>query len=230
MVFYGTLIQWTVSFGIYILISTVGASVTYHRLLSHKSFNPPHWFEYIGTILSTIGGIGSSITWVAIHREHHRYTDQKKDPHSPKFNGIFRVQFLSMLDKPNIRYVPDLMRSKFHIWMHRYYWIVNIVYVVIIMLLDPFAIVYAYFVPTIMVWHGGSLINTLNHLLGYHNYEIADDSTNNLITGYLVGGEGWHNNHHAEPANPNFGRRWWEFDLGYLIIKLVDQKQLELKP
>ena len=50
------------------------------------------------------------------------------------------------------------------------------------------------------------------------------NSTNNIITGYLVGGEGWHNNHHAEPANPKFGRRWWEFDLGYLIIKLVDQK------
>ena len=224
MLLYGTFIEWSIALGIYILISTLGGTVIYHRLLSHKSFNPPKWFEYIGTILATIGGNGSGITWAAIHREHHRYTDQKKDPHSPKYHGYFKVQFLSMLDKPNIRYVPDLLRSKFHTWMHQYYWIVNIVYVSIIMLVDPFSIIYAYFVPTLMVWHAGSLINTLNHSIGYSNYNVNNDSTNNIITGYLVGGEGWHNNHHAEPANPKFGRRWWEFDLGYLIIKLVDQK------
>ena len=224
MIFYGTLWQWLISIAIYLLISTVGGTVTYHRLLSHKSFNPPKWFEYFGTLLATIGGNGSSITWAAIHREHHRYTDQEKDPHAPEYQGFFKVQFLSMLDKPNIRYVPDLLRSKFHLWVHQHYWIINIVYVGIIMLIDPFAIVYAYFVPTLFVWHAGSLINTLNHTFGYRDYQTKDRSTNNIISGYLVGGEGWHNNHHAEPANPRFGRRWWEFDLGWLIIKLVDKK------
>jgi fatty-acid desaturase len=221
MIIYGSLAEWLVALGLYVLFTTVGGTVTYHRLLSHKSFNAPKWFEYFGTILATIGGNGSGITWAAIHREHHRYTDEAKDPHSPIFKSIFKIQFLSMLDKPNVRYVPDLLRSPFHLWVHQNYWIINLIYVISIMLIDPFAIVYAYFVPTLLVWHAGSLINTLNHTRGYRSYNIDDRSTNNPITGYLVSGEGWHNNHHAEPGNPQFGRKWWEFDLGYWVIKLV---------
>jgi stearoyl-CoA desaturase (delta-9 desaturase) len=224
MIIYGSWQQWIISICLYVLISTIGGTITYHRLISHRSFNSPPWFEYIGTILASLGGNGSSITWAAIHREHHRYTDKEKDPHSPKYHSFFKIQFLSMLDKPNIRYVPDLLRSKFHLWIHQYYWIINIIYVTIIMILDPFAIIYAYFVPTLMVWHAGSLINTLNHTHGYRNYDTTDISTNNLITGYLVGGEGWHNNHHAMPSNPSFKKNWWEFDLGYFIINLVKKK------
>lgn len=223
MLFYGTLHQWLITFAIYFVISTVGGTVTYHRLLSHKSFNPPKWFEYVGTLIATIGGNGSGIAWAAIHREHHRFTDQEKDPHAPKYQGFFKVQFLSMMDTPNIRYVPDLLRSKFHTGVHHYYWLINLAYVVIVALIDPYAVIYAYLVPTLLVWHAGSAINTLNHTLGYRSYETKDHSTNNLITGYLVGGEGWHNNHHAEPANPQFGRKWWELDFGWLIIKMLDK-------
>jgi stearoyl-CoA desaturase (delta-9 desaturase) len=105
--------------------------------------------------------------------------------------------------------------------MHNYYWLLNLIYITILAILDPFAIVYAYFVPTLLVWHGGSLINTLNHTVGYRSFQTSDTSTNNPITGFLVGGEGWHNNHHAHPANPKFGHKWWELDLGYLIIRMV---------
>ncbi len=81
--------------------------------------------------------------------------------------------------------------------------------------------IYAYFVPTLFVWHAGSFINSVNHTLGYKNFETKDNSKNNLVTGYLISGEGWHNNHHAKASDPQFGKRWWEFDLGWQIIKLV---------
>jgi stearoyl-CoA desaturase (delta-9 desaturase) len=72
-----------------------------------------------------------------------------------------------------------------------------------------------------MMWHAGSFINTVNHMLGYKTNTIKDSSTNNFFTGYLVSGEGWHNNHHAAPADAQFGKKWWEFDLGWQVIKLV---------
>lgn len=221
MIWLGSPLEWGIAFAIYVLFSTVGGTVTYHRLLSHRSFDSPKWFEYVGTILATIGGNGSGIAWAAIHREHHRFVDKNGDPHNPKQQGIFKVQFLSMLHTPKLKYVPDLLRSKFHTFVHTYYWLINLAYVLIVMAIDPWALIYAYLVPTLMVWHGGSLINTLNHSFGYRNYETKDTSTNNILTGLLVGGEGWHNNHHARAADPQFGKKWWEFDLGWQVIKLV---------
>ncbi len=220
-VFYGTFEQLLIAIGLYFFFATIGGTVTYHRLLSHRSFECPKWFEYFGTIIGCIGGSGSSLAWVAIHREHHRFTDQEKDPHSPLFKSIFRVQFLSMMEEPNPRYVLDLLRSKFHYKMHQYYWMPNLIYIAFLYWLDPFAVIYAYFVPTLFVWHAGSFINSVNHTLGYKNFETKDNSKNNLVTGYLISGEGWHNNHHAKASDPQFGKKWWEFDLGWQIIKLV---------
>lgn len=221
MIIYGTGSQWAVGVGLYFLFATVGGTVTYHRLLTHKSFNSPKWFEYLGSIMGAIGGNGSGIAWSAIHREHHRFTDTEKDPHSPLYKSLFRIQFMSMCEEPKIKYVPDLLRSKFHMWIHKYYWIVNFIYIAVLIAIDPFAVVYAYFVPTLMVWHAGSFINTVNHTIGYRNFETKESSRNNFFTGYLVSGEGWHNNHHASAADPQFGKKWWEFDLGWQVIKLV---------
>jgi len=221
-IYYGTLSNWLSAFLIYLVLATLGGTITYHRLISHRAFKSPKWFEYLGCVLGSLGGNGSPLAWAAIHREHHRFTDTEKDPHSPLFKSIFRIQFASMLDKPNLKYVPDLLRSKFHLALHKYYWAINFLYIMITYLLFGFiGILFGYFVPTLLVWHAGSLINTLNHINGYINYELKNSSTNNLLTGYLVAGEGWHNNHHAHPANPNFGKKWWEFDLGYQIIKII---------
>jgi stearoyl-CoA desaturase (delta-9 desaturase) len=222
--FNGSWLLWLASFVLYILFATIGGTITYHRLLSHRSFKSPKWFEYTGSIMGALGGNGSGLAWAAIHREHHRFTDTEKDPHAPEYKGFFRVQFLSMLDEPNIKYVPDLLRSKFHLFIHKQYWLVNLIYIAICFaLLGWDGIIFGYFVPTLMVWHAGSAINTVNHKLGYRNYVTKDWSTNNFVTGYLVSGEGWHNNHHAQPANPRFGHNPWEFDLGYLIIQAVRQ-------
>jgi stearoyl-CoA desaturase (delta-9 desaturase) len=145
--------------------------------------------------------------------------------------GLLSVQFLpvgrllsgkGMFEKPNIGYATDFLRSKFHLTLFNYFWLFNIMFSVVLYLIDPMAVLYAWLVPAVLVWHGGASINSLGHSkFGYRNYSTNDNSTNNIITGFLVGGEGWHNNHHAQPANPKFGHKWWEFDLGWQIIKLV---------
>jgi fatty-acid desaturase len=218
--FYGTIEQWIISLFIYLILVTLGGTVGYHRLLSHRSFKCNKFLEYFLTFLGTLGGNGSSITWVAIHREHHKYTDTKQDPHTIE-KGFFKVQFLSMLATPDLKFSIDLLRSKFHLFLHKNYWLVNFLYVFILFLIEPIAVIYAYFVPTVLVWHAGSSINTINHLWGYRNYNTSDNSVNNIVSGLLVSGEGWHNNHHKNPSNPKFGKKWWEVDLGYYIIKVI---------
>ncbi len=96
-------------------------------------------------------------------------------------------------------------------------------YAVICYLVDPFAVIYAYLMPALFLWHAGGLINTLGHKWGYKNYSPNDSSVNNLLTGYFVGGEGWHNNHHADPKNYIFGHKWWELDLAGIYIRLIKQ-------
>jgi fatty-acid desaturase len=222
--FYGTLGLWAAAIVLYLIFTTVGGTVTFHRLVSHRSFDCSKWFEYVGSLIGSLGGNGSPLAWAAVHREHHRFTDTKKDPHSPLFKSIFSIHFAAMTEKPNLRYVPDLLRSKFHTALHQYYWAWNLLYIFLVFILFGVnGILFGYFVPTLLVWHAGSSINTLNHMSGYKNHKLDNYSTNNKITGYLVSGEGWHNNHHAQPANPNFGEKSWEFDLGYQLIRLVQK-------
>jgi stearoyl-CoA desaturase (delta-9 desaturase) len=221
-ILFGNLFEWIVTLIVYLVLFTLGGTVGFHRLLSHRSFKCHPLIEKIFTFLGTIGGNGSSITWVAIHREHHRYSDTELDPHRAS-KGFFRIQFLSTLETPSFRYVPDLLRSKFHLFLHKYYWLVNLMYALAVSLYETNAILYAYLVPAILVWNLGSLINTVNHKHGYRRYKTKDNSVNNVLLGYLASGEGWHNNHHAAPSDPKFGKKWWEFDLGYFIIRAIKQ-------
>lgn len=221
MILYASWYHWIISFFVYFLTGSIGMSGTYHRLLSHKSYQAPKWWEYLGTILATIGGTGSSIAWCAVHREHHRFTDTDKDPHSPHIKGFIKVQFFSMFHQPNVRYVPDLLRSNFHIHIHKYYWLIHIVFASACYIIDPFAIIYAWLVPSLILWHAGSSINTFSHLLGWQDYNTKDTSTNHPILGILMWGEGWHNNHHAFPADYKFGKKWWQIDVTRYLIELV---------
>jgi stearoyl-CoA desaturase (delta-9 desaturase) len=218
---YGSWWHWVVAFGVYAITGSVGASATYHRLLSHRSYQASVWWERFGTLAGTLGGVGSSLTWVAIHRAHHRWVDTERDPHSPRHKGWLSVQFLIMFNQPNLRLVPDLLRSKFHGHMHNYYWAIHAGYAACLLLIDPMAVLYAHLVPAAMLFHAGGLINTMGHSVGWQDYPGKDSSVNNPVLGVLVWGEGWHNNHHADPANWRFGHHWWQIDVAGYLIRMV---------
>lgn len=221
MIIYGLWYHWLIAFFVYFLTGSIGMSGTYHRLLSHKSYQAPNWWMYLGTILATLGGTGSSIAWCSVHREHHRFTDTDKDPHCPHHLGFFKVQFLSMFHDVNLKYVPDLLRSNFHLAMHKYYWLIHAIYAAILWSIDPFALIYAWLVPAVILWHAGSSINTFSHSIGWQDHQTKDTSTNHWFNGIIMWGEGWHNNHHAFPADYRFGKKWYEFDITAYIIEWI---------
>lgn len=224
MFVYGTFYQWLVTLFVYFLLACIGVVVTFHRLLAHKAFNPPKWFLYAGLFLGTLSLIGSSISWVALHRQHHRFTDKPQDPHAPKHKGILRTLWGVMLETPNVKYAVDLVRDPMHSFLHKWYFVIHLVCMISLYLIDPFSLVYAYLAPIALVWTIGGLVNVLNHKFGYRNHETNDDSTNFIVTGYIYWGDGWHNNHHANPSKANLQVNWWEFDTSGRIIELVDRK------
>jgi stearoyl-CoA desaturase (delta-9 desaturase) len=76
-------------------------------------------------------------------------------------------------------------------------------------------------VRTVVVWHQTWAVNSIAHLWGYRNYATDEDSRNNVLVGIISNGEGWHNNHHADPRSAKHGHRWWELDTTYLTIRLL---------
>lgn len=220
VVFYGNIVNWlTMLFGFF-LLGCLGAVVTYHRLLSHRSWNSPRWFEILGTVLGNLCIIGSSISWVAVHRQHHRYSDREGDPHTPK-ESFLKAQWGGIFETPNLKYVPDLLRSPFHVFLHKYYFLIIAALIAVLAAINPMLCASLYLAPVALVYTIGGAVNSFNHsdIIGYRNYETKDNSKNIWLLGYLMWGEGWHNNHHAQPMNPYTNHKWWEFDFSGWIIK-----------
>lgn len=214
--------HWALSVLVYFFTGGVGMAVTGHRWMSHKSFNAPRWFQCFGTLCGALGGIGSPLAWVAIHRQHHRYVDKVGDPHSPVVEGIWKVQYKTMLARPNWRYVRDLLADPLQRFFFKNHWKIQFAYVAILALIDPFAVVYAYLIPAVYLWNIGAALNIICHQFGYRNYDSNDHSRNNFLMAFLMWGEGWHNNHHANPTDWNCGHRWFEIDIGSWVVRAVD--------
>ncbi len=223
LIFSGTLIEWFICIIVYFFTGCFGMSMTFHRLLSHKSWKAPQWFQKLGVVLGTLGLTGSALAWTAIHRQHHAGPDKRKDPHSPNIQPWWRVQFLSMYYKPNLRFVKDLLQDNFIVFCHRNYFVIQLCYIALLCIIDWHAIFYAYLAPAAILWHGGSLINTVGHKWGYRNYQINDKSVNNPVLGLLMWGEGWHNNHHAKPLKKSFKVKPWEVDTSAFFISLFEK-------
>lgn len=212
------------------VVTGLGMTVCYHRLLTHRSFTTHKWIERTMTLLTTIGLTGSSLSWTAAHRLHHRKADREGDPHSPYIMGFATAQWGSMFSPISLRSSP-VFGSRFHRMVHKFYLPINLGYGLLLYLLGGvWAVVHMWLVPAAILWNAGSLINTICHTpsLGYRYREGSgvvppnrDLSVNNPVLGVLVFGEGHHNNHHQFPGHARIGLRWWEIDIGYMLIKLI---------
>lgn len=225
MLLYGTITSWLVALVAFYLFGCWGVAITFHRFISHRSFVAPMWFRNVGIILGSLGGVGSTIEWTAVHRDHHKNVDTDKDPHSPKgsWQRFLKIQFFTMLVPSSPRFVVDLLRDKFQTTVHQYYWLIHAAYAALLFLIDPFAIVYAYLIPSLFLWHTMTSLGTFAHTsnFGYQNYDNKDSSRNLWFLGLFAFGEGWHNNHHHRPSSYSFGHKKWEFDLSAKIIDFI---------
>ena len=174
--------------------------------------------------------------WVAIHRRHHQKSDQPGDPHSPQIYGIWRVLFGgALLYKQAARdraMIAQLSTGTPDDWIERnLYRPHNALGIVLMLVIDLCVfglwgwLVWGIQMLWIPLWAAG-VINGLSHWWGYRNTDTKDTSRNLWPIAIWIGGEELHNNHHADGANPKFSQRWWELDIGWIYIQLLQRCNL----
>jgi stearoyl-CoA desaturase (delta-9 desaturase) len=166
--------------------------------------------------------MGSSLAWVAVHRQHHRYSDTILDPHSPHNLGILKswLGFWGKI-KIDLRHCKDLRKSKFHRILHKNYILIHSVYILFLYTIDPLMVIYVYAIPAVLIFHSAGAFDVIAHMHGYRTHDTSDRSKNSWIANIITMGEGWHNNHHAKPYAWNNWEHWWEIDVPSLIIRMI---------
>lgn len=168
--------------------------------------------------------------WVAIHRKHHRFSDQEGDPHSPVVYGIKNLlvrgvyyYYLAAKDPATIMQYGKGTPSD---WIERKLYTRHSRLGILLMLIVDLALfgwwgflVWGIQMLWIPFWAAG-VINGLGHWWGYRNGETRDQSKNIVPIAVWIGGEELHNNHHLNPASPKLSRRWFEFDVGWAYIQI----------
>jgi stearoyl-CoA desaturase (delta-9 desaturase) len=215
----------------------VGITLCFHRLLTHRSFKTPKWFEYLTTFCGCLAWQGSPIDWVGTHRIHHQHSDADGDPHTPQ-HGFTWAHVLWCMHKYPDEQDPkhaarDLMRDTGQRLFRRWYVLPQVIVAVLLFGAGEWLaslgiatsglslFIWGSALRTVVVYHGTWFVNSAAHTWGYRNFDTKDHSTNLWWVAVVSFGEGWHNNHHAQQRSAAHGMRWWEFDLTYRTIKLL---------
>jgi stearoyl-CoA desaturase (delta-9 desaturase) len=230
------------AFAFYV-ITAQAVTISLHRELTHKAIRLVPWVRYTEVCLALLAVEGTIKDWVANHRQHHAFTDQDGDPHSPyAHEGILKGfvhahmgWFLKGSKPDQIRYVPDLLKERA---------------ITVLDKLSPFVVALSFLLPGALtftverswqgffsgVFWGGFIriffvhhvtysINSVCHIWGKRPYKTPDSgkSTNHALFGILGFGEGWHCNHHAFPWSARLGLSLMEVDIGWVLIKMMDK-------
>ena len=227
------------------VLAPVGINLCYHRMLTHRGLTVPKWLERVFVVWALCLLEGPPGQWVATHRAHHKHADRENDPHSPRqsffWSHVGWLMFEAPDPAPTTLYARDILQDRFYRWLQgNYVW--AYIFLAHVLLLyaggvayrlfqgDALAqasvfgfslVVWGVFVRTVFVWHVTWSINSFTHVMGYRNYECRDLSRNNPIVAFLTSGEGWHNNHHADPSSACNMHRPWEIDVTWGYIKVL---------
>jgi stearoyl-CoA desaturase (delta-9 desaturase) len=233
------------------VITGLGITVGYHRMLTHRSFQTYKPIEYLFAFLGSMAVQGPVIAWVADHRKHHAHTDEEGDPHSPHvghgdgivgaLRGLWYAHMGWLFDAhgraEGAQYARDLVEDRGMQLMSRQF-----LSIVLVGLLIPAGLGYLLSGGTLkgaitgLVW-GGLVrifmlhhvtwsINSVCHFFGRRRFDVEDHSTNVFWLALPSFGESWHHNHHAFPRSAVHGLKWWEVDTSAMVIRAMKRLHL----
>jgi fatty-acid desaturase len=214
---------------LYWISLSFGIGMGYHRLLTHRSYRVPKWIEYFLTICGTLALEGGPIFWVATHRVHHQFSDKEGDPHSPR-EGTWWAHMIWMLvgdvghcdPAACARYAPDMAKDRFHVWLSKYHYLPLVLVGIVLYAFGGLpCLLWGVFLRVTLGLHATWLVNSATHLWGQRRFATRDDSRNNWFVAAMSFGEGWHNNHHAHPTSARHGLAWYEVDITWMTIRLL---------
>lgn len=207
-----------------------GIGMSYHRLLTHRSYKTPKVIEYFLTVCATLALEGGPLFWVSTHRKHHQHSDSDSDPHTPRHGGVWaHIGWILFGNTQHndvtltSKYAPDLAKDPVHVWLSVYHWVPLTVLGVVLLVAGGWNwVLWGVFLRTTLGLHSTWLVNSATHLWGSRRFATRDDSRNNWWVAILTFGEGWHNNHHAHPTSAAHGLAWYEVDVNYLHIRALE--------
>jgi stearoyl-CoA desaturase (delta-9 desaturase) len=240
---------WLCLVGIYVY-GGLGINLAYHRLLTHRSFKCPLWLERSFVVVALCCMEDAPGSWVATHRLHHNDSDERPDPHSPLVSFLWSHVGWLMVENREVRcmtaydrYARDVLRDPFYlvlqrtllpVWIYLAHAVLYFAIGVGVVALSGGSwseaatfgtslLVWGVLLRTVGVWHITWSVNSLTHLFGYQSYETGENSRNNWLVALLSNGEGWHNNHHQDPASASNSHRWWEIDTVWILIWCLEK-------
>jgi stearoyl-CoA desaturase (Delta-9 desaturase) len=201
-----------------------GVTAGYHRYFSHRTYRTSRAFQFVLAVVAQSSVQKGVLWWAAHHRDHHKYSDTPKDPHSFRNYGFWysHVGWILSRETEDTDYskISDLARYPELRWLNTWHVVPGVALAVALYFIGgPAALVWGFFVSTSLLWHGTFTINSLSHMFGKRRYTTTDDSKNNPILAIVTMGEGWHNNHHYYPRSVRQGFFWWEIDMSYYVLK-----------
>lgn len=214
-------------------ITIASVTIFLHRHQAHRALelHPiiSHFFRF--WLWLTTGMITKE--WAAIHRKHHAKVETPDDPHSPIQKGLNRVLWTgALLYRKESKNAETMDKYGFGTpddWLERkLYTPFNWLGIVLMLAIDLvlFGVVAGSIIWVVqMVWipfWAAGVINGIGHYWGYRNFEVADASTNIIPWGIVIGGEELHNNHHTYGSSAKLSAKWWEFDIGWMYIRIME--------
>jgi len=212
----------------------------YHRYFSHNAFRTSRAAQLVFAVLGAAAVQRGPLWWASHHRHHHANSDRAADAHSPLQHGFLWSHMGWFLARENFAtrtaLVADLARYPELRFLDRYDALVPLllalslyaagewcaVYVPALATSGAQLVVWGFCISTVVLYQATFTINSLAHRFGWRRYATRDGSRNNLWLALLTFGEGWHNNHHHFPGAARQGFYWWEIDLTYCGLRLLE--------
>ena len=229
------------------VLTGLGITVGFHRMLTHRAFKTKNWVRATLAIAGSAAIEGPVISWVADHRKHHAFSDMPGDPHSPHVDhghglkgalrGLLHAHvgwlFIHTQRGSHERYAPDLLRDPTIRWINKTFFVWAIGGLLLAFVLGWIIGGSLHTALTGLLW-GGAVrmlvlhhvtysINSLCHFFGRRQFETKDESRNLLWLAIPSFGESWHNNHHAFPTSAEHGMRRWQIDTSALVIRGLEK-------
>jgi len=213
-------------------ITITAVTIYLHRCQAHRALDlhpaVSHFFRF--WLWVTTGMVTKN--WTAIHRKHHAKCETREDPHSPQIEGINKVLWegaeLYRKEAKNAETMEKYGRGTPDDWLERNVYSIHDrigIGSMLVLNFTLFGFVGLSIWAIQMAWipfFAAGVINGIGHYWGYRTFQPEDASTNVSPWGILIGGEELHNNHHAYPSSARFSNRWFEFDIGWLYIRVLE--------
>ena len=239
----------TVAISLY-FIRMFAITAFYHRYFSHKTFKTSRTMQFLFAGLGASAVQRGALWWAAHHRVHHATADKEDDQHSPKCHGFLWSHMGWFLAHGNFstreKYIRDFAKYPELRFLDRFDAVVPLIFAAALYaigaLMEAYApswgtnglqmLIWGFVISTVVLYHGTFTINSLAHLIGKKVFPGKDDSRNNFWLAIITMGEGWHNNHHYYPGSARQGFLWWEIDLTYYGLVILEKLGLiwDLRP